>query len=128
MSKTHRFRIKKFLEISSTKTSHSLCFAVVHYCFCYFGLAQLNKLSFDSALRNCIEISSTILCRLLHYVAANFQYRYFGLAPFSRLCPTKISKKKLFFQRALTRLVLVDSCSVLDFYESYIFSNDREKI
>ncbi len=38
-------------------------------------------------------------------------------------------KKALFvWKRALTRLVLVDSCSVLDFYESYIFSNDRKKI
>jgi hypothetical protein len=36
----------------------------------------------------------------------------------------QLRKKKLFFQRALTRLVLVDSCSVLDFYESYIFFNN----
>ena len=36
------------------------------------------------------------------------------------------AKKKLFFQRALTRLVLVDSCSVLDFYESYIFFNNPQ--
>ena len=38
------------------------------------------------------------------------------------------AKKKLFVKRALTRLVLVDSCSVLDFYESYILFNNREKI
>ena len=50
-----------YIEISSTKTSHSLCYAVAHYCFCYFGLVRFHL---NSALRKFQKKKTKYIFRL----------------------------------------------------------------